>query len=287
MRRAVLLPVLLPPLLLAAAARAGEAPTARDIFRRAVAAQGELRGDQVKDVRIDFKGEISEEGPHTILRTYWYRAKDRSFRVRTASGVTDRLTTDRGVLGASDYWERVEGGSVVRLSPGNRDDAGSIGTIERERAEFERLLGMVLLARLDGDGWEIALGEPALVRLEHDEPFQLKDTLGDREKTAYHVLDATREGHPRLRLFVHTGDFTVRKAVEYDAEAPDRVRWVYYFTAYRKSPTANLALPQYLSVFRDTPSDARSRDELTKAKGLPTVHLNTGLGDRDLRPRDR
>jgi hypothetical protein len=276
----------LPVLLLAVAVRAGDAPTAKEILRKAVEAQGVLRREQVHDVRIAFVGEISEDGrPNTVLRTYWYRSSDRSFRVRTGSGSTDKLTTERGAFGADGFWERGTDGSIVELRRGNRDDAESIGTIERDRGDFERMLRMVLLTHLDD--WNVAFGEPAPVKLERDHPHEPRRTLGDREKETYHVLDATREGEPRLRLYVNTSDFTVRKAVEYDAEAPDGVRWVYYFAAYRKFPELNLLLPQYLSIYRDTPVDERSRDGLNTARGQPTVSVNMGLKDADLRPAGR
>ena len=271
--------------LLPAAAAAPEGPTARDILRRAVEAQGSLRRDDIRDVTIRFVGEIAEEGRrNTVIQTQWYRSADRSFKVRTGSGATDKLTSERGVFGDRSYWERTTGGTVLTLRRGNRDDAASIRTIERERAEFERMLRMVLLSRLDASGFEVTMGEPAPVRLERDFPHEAKGALRDRGKETYHVLDATATGEPRLRLFVHTGDFTVRKAVEYDGEAADRIRRVYYFAHYRKDPALDLLLPIYLAVYRDTPVDAESRDALTEAKGEPKVELNAGLEDAVFQP---
>jgi hypothetical protein len=283
----------LPFVLLAASVPAGEDPAqgtdagaaaARELFRKAVAAQGELKA-QVRDVTLDFDGEVSGDGEiHTALRTYWYRAHDHSFRVRTKSGAVDKLSSDRGVLGASKYWERSSADRILDLSKGNRDDAAQIKEIEKERTEFERMFRMVLLARLDGDGWQVALAEPDPVRLERDQPHQAKGTLRNREKETYHVLELTREGEPRLRLFVDTADFTVRKAIEFDVKAPDRVRFVYYFANYKTDPELKLLVPQYLSVYRDTPLSEEDRDKLNVAKGLPKVRLNTGLADADLRP---
>jgi hypothetical protein len=282
----------LPLLLLAAAAPAGDDPSppgvsgtdaAREIFRKAVAAQGEMPAE-VSDVTLDFEGEISEEGEiHTVLRTYWYRSADRSFRMRTGSEAVAKLVSDRGVAGDAKYWERSPDGGILQLSRGNRDDAEQIRAIEKERAEFERMLRMVLLARFDGDGWQVTLAEPGPARLERDQPHQIKGTLGDRGK-AYHVLDLRREGEPDLRLYVQTDDFTVRKAVEYDVKDSGRVRFVYYFADYRTDPDARLVLPRFFSVYRGTPSDKTERDELLAAKGEPKVRLNTGLKDSDLRP---
>jgi hypothetical protein len=276
---------LLPLLLLAAAAPAREDLNAREIFRRAIGAQGKLRHDDVHDVRLDFRGEITEQGvTNTVLRTYWYRRADRSFRVQTASGAVAKLASDRGVFGDAAYWERAADGTVVELRRGNRDHAESIRTIEREREEFQRMLRMVLLAGLDGDGWSVALAEPSPVKLERDLPYQPKGTLRDREKETYHVLDVTREGEPRLRLFVHTGDLTVRKAIEYDAKDQGQVRWVYYFANYERNTALDLLLPRYFSIYRDTPVDTEGKTNLNTARGEPTVALNCKLADTDLKP---
>jgi hypothetical protein len=276
---------LLPLLLLAAAAPAEGEPDARDIFRRAVGAQGSLKGDDVHGVRLEFKGEITDQGvTNTVLRTYWYRKRDRSFRVRTASGAVEKLASDRGVFGTDGYWERATDGAIVELRRGNRDDLESIRTIKREREEFQRMLRMVLLAGLDGDGWSVELAEPLPVKLDRDLPYQPKGTLRDREKETYHVLDMTRADEPRLRLYVHTGDFTVRKAIEFDAEDPGLVRWVYYFANYERNAALDLLLPRYFSIYRDTPLDDEGKTKLNAARGEPTVALNPDLVDADLRP---
>lgn len=278
-RFAVPLLLLLP----VATSPAEEDLAAKNIFRKAVDAQGKLLPEQVRDVTLSFEGEVSEKGEvHSVVRTFWYRSADRSFRVHTGSGAVDK-TSDRGVLGADGYWERSPAG-VTELSRGNRDDLAQIREIEGERGDFERMLRMVLLTRLEGDKWTMALGAKEPVRLKDDEPHNAKQTLGDREKETYYVLDATHEGEPRLQLFVHTDDFTVRKAIEYDTAKPQQVRWVYYFAGYKKDQKLNLLLPRYFSLYRDTPSE-KTRDELNAANGLPKVDLNTGLVDGDLRPK--
>lgn len=280
-------------MLLAAAVPAGEDPAqgkdggadaARAIFRKAVVAQGEMPA-KVNDVTLDFEGEISEKGEiHTVLRTYWYRSTDRSFRMRTGSEAAAKLVSDRGVAGAAKYWERSSGDGILDLSRGNRDDTAQIRAIEKERAEFERMLRMVLLARFDADAWRVAFAEPDPVRLDRDQPHQIKGTLRDRENATYHVLDLKHDGEPDLRLYVHTEDFTVRKAIEYDVKDPGRVSFVYYFADYGTDPEAKLLLPRFFSVYRGTPLDETERDGLLAAKGEPKVRLNTGLKDSDLRP---
>ncbi|MCK6461753.1 MAG: hypothetical protein L6Q95_17880 [Planctomycetes bacterium] len=256
---------------------------ARDILRKAVEAQGKLAAGDIRDVTLTFVGEVSEKGEeHAVTRTYRFRAKDRSFRVHTAAEAVDR-STERGVFGDAGYWERSSKGTVIALSRGNRDDEPTIRQIETERKDFERMLRMVLLTRIDKD-WTVTLGAPEPQRLDGDHPHELNRTLGKREEATYHVLDARRDGEAPLRLFVNTSDFTVRKAVEYEADAPGEVRWVYYFALYAKDKDAGIVLPRYFSVYRDTPSDKETRDRLNAAKGQPKVALNTGLADADLRP---
>lgn len=279
------LPRLLLPLLLlgAAAVASDETATAKDILRKAIEAQGKLAEGEVRDVTLTFSGEASEKGEvHAITRTYRFRSADRSFRVRTEAAAADR-GTDRGVLGADGYWMRSSRGSIVALSPGNRDDKEMVRQIEAERRDFERMLRMVLLSQF-ADGWTLALAAQAPVRLEADHPHEISHTLGDRSEATYHVLDATRGDEARLRLFVNTKDFTVRKAVEYEPGGADQVRWVYYFGAYALDKELGLTLPRYFSLYRDTPSDKAARDRLNTAKGETKVSLE-GLADADLRPK--
>lgn len=274
----------LPLVLLAAAAPAADGPTAQEIFRKAVEAQGEVP-KEIKDVTLSFWGEIrQDEQVNTVRRTYWYRSADRSFRVRTGSEAMEKLTSDRGVVGEATYWERGPRGETVELSRGNRDDMAQIRGIEKERKEFERMLRMVLLARFDQGGWQVALAEPKPVLLDKDHPHQPKGTLGNKEETSYHVLDLKREGEPDLRLYVHTTDFSVRKAIEYDLSDAGRVRFVYYFANYWNDPDLKLLVPRFLSIYHATPLAEGDRDEMLAAKGQPTVRLNTDLKDADLRP---
>ena len=273
-----------PLVLLAATAPAADGPSAKDILKKAVEAQGEMP-KEVRDVTLAFYGEIRQEGQvNTVRRTYWYRSADRSFRMRTGSGAMEKMTSDRGVTGETGYWERTSAGDILELTKGNRDDREQIRAIEKERKEFERMLRMVLLARFDGDGWNVALAEANPVRLDKDFPHELRHTLGKREETSYHVLDMKREGEPDLRLYVHAGDFSVRKAIELDPNDPDGARFVYYFAAYASDPEAKLLVPQFLSIYNSTPLNEKDREEMLAAKGRPTVRINADLKDADLRP---
>jgi len=271
-----------------AAAPPAAGPTAADLLHRAVQAQGTLAGD-LKDVTLSFRGEVAQQGSvNTIRRTYWYRAGDRSFRVHTSNASTDAATTDRGVFGRKTYWERSSGGAVRELHAGNRDDADALDQIAKERRDFERILRMVLLSRLDDGSWQVERGAPEAVRLSQDMPFNAKGTLEDRAKETYHVLDLTREGEPRLRLFIRTADFTVRKAVQFRLNDANEEEWTYYFGPFWRDPDAGLSLPRFFSVYKGTPTEdpGRSREELLVVKGEPTVRVNTDLADDDLKPAE-
>jgi len=275
---------LLPLLLLAAAVAGADATsTARDILKKAVAAQGKLGPDDIRDVTLTFEGQAQENGQdNAITRIYRFRASDRSFRVHTGAEAIDR-STDRGVFGADGYWQKTSKGKFLALSVGNRDDRATIEQIETERTDFERMLRMVLLARID-DSWTVTLGAAEPQRLESDFPHELSRTLGDRSKVTYFVLDLRRDGEAPLRLYVNTDDFTVRKAIEFEAKAPDQVRFVYYFAAYAPDKDLGIVLPRYFSVYHDTPADKAMRDKLNAVRGMPKVQLNTKIGDGDLRP---
>jgi len=263
-------------------------PTAADLLHRAVQAQGTLTGD-LRDVTLSFQGEVAQQGSvNTIRRTYWYRAGDRSFRVRTANASTDAATTDRGVYGRKTYWERASSGAIRELHAGNRDDADALDQIAKERRDFERILRMVLLSRLDDGSWLVERAAAGTVRLAEDMPYNAKGTLADREKETYHVLDLTREGEPRLRLFIRTADFSVRKAVQFRLGDGDEEEWTYYFGPFWRDPEAGLSLPRFFSVYKGTPTEdpGRSREDLLVVKGEPTVRVNTGLTDDDLKPAE-
>ncbi|MHC4549667.1 MAG: hypothetical protein ACYTEZ_12920 [Planctomycetota bacterium] len=267
-------------------ALAEEKPTARAVFRKAVAAQGSLPGQEIRDITLRFRGQIVEgRRINTVERLYRYRARDRSFRVQTASRASAKIRSERGVFGESGFWERAADGRILTLRRGNREDAASIKTIGKDREDFERMLRMVLLARLDDGKTQLTLSKVSPLRLEHDMPYAAVDTLGkDRKEHTYHVLDMQREGQPKLRLFIHTGTYTVRKVVQFDRQRADERRWFYYFGPYRKDPATNLTLPLYFSVYDGLPVDEQSMKARNRVRGEPKITLNAGLADTDLRP---
>lgn len=276
MKRAVSL-LLLPVLL---RVQAGEEADPAAILRRAVEAQGKLGAGQVQNVRLVFKGSILEQGRHAIRREYWYRASDRSFRVRTRSEVKTSRSTDRGVVGDAEFWERASDGSRLRLSPGNREDRKVTDGIRREREEFETALRLVFLSRLLGPETRVTFGSAGPVRLERDLPFNAKDIFGEDRSPAYFVLDVERPEESRLRLYVRSGDFTVRKAVLFQREDPAVADWIYYFGPFYRDTRLDLQLPRFLSAHVEEPVDEPSRDRGGRAWGaLQEITLNTALDD--------
>ena len=155
-----------------------------------------------------------------------------------------------------------------------------------EGADFERILRMVLLSRLLDGRSRVTLAEPTPVRLETDEPREANSILGrDRAEHCYHVIDVEREGEARLRLFVHTGDSTVRKAIQFDADDPGNPRWHYYFGPFqRQERELGLNLPRYVSMHDGFPDGKEGRARTTKLYGMLKVRLNTELKDGDLKP---
>ncbi|HEY7516226.1 MAG TPA: hypothetical protein VIC87_17175, partial [Vicinamibacteria bacterium] len=107
----------------------------------------------------------------------------------------------------------------------------------------------------------------------------------DRAEHAYHVIDVEREGEARLRLFVHAGDSTVRKAIQFDADDPGNPRWHYYFGPFRRHAGGlGLNLPQYVSMHDGFPDGKEGRSRTGKLYGRISVRLNTALKDGDLKP---
>ena len=268
---------------------------ALEIFRRAVEAQGKLRSADVEDVRIAFRGQIIEEGEHSVRREYRYRAKDRSFYLLTAATAAADQRTERGVLAGGGFWERGSGGRVFELQPGNREDGKAIRSIRKERDQFERILRLVLLARLEDKDTRIRLVSPEPVRLEDDMPRAANGILGrDRAARTYWVLAVERPDQPRLDLWIRADEpaepnranghaWSVVKAAQYDPDtnAPE---WYYYFGPYDRDTRPDLLLPRYFSAHQGEPSGKDAKEATLKYHGTLEVQLNAGLTDEDLRP---
>ena len=259
----------------------GAAPNGPAILRQAIARQGARGQADLDDIHINFRGQITrKKETHGIERNYWYRAKDRSFRVRTRSLATSRENTDRGVLGR-EYWERRKS-RIQRLHKGNRTHQKIIKTIREERTDFERILGFVLLSRLKNAA--VTLGAPRPVTIPADQPFNARSILGpNRDAERYWVLDVRRKQRPRLRLFIRTSDLTVRKAVQYHPDNEAQPVFYYYFGPYKKRDDG-LTVPRYFTVHTALPTDAKSKKSTGFARGMIELALNGGLEDPVLRP---
>ena len=264
------------------AARAqAAAPDPAAILSQAIARQGAGRQAEVDDIHINFRGQITQEQEeHGIARDYWYRAQDRSFRVRTQSLASSREKTDRGVLGEA-FWERRKG-AVQPLRQGNTTHRKIIETISKERSDFERMLGFVLLSRLKQA--VVTLGAPQPVTIPDDQPFNAGSILGrQRDTEKYWVLDVRRKQRPRLRIFLRKSDLTVRKAIQYKADNPAQPVYFYYFGPYRQRDDG-LTVPRYFTIHTARPTDTKSKKATGFARGMLELELNRGLGDPVLRP---
>jgi hypothetical protein len=283
------LPMRFPALLLALLAlpaTGDEEEAARALFRKAVEAQAAFAPEALRDVRLEFEGQIREEGDHAVARLYLYRAADRSFRIRTAAKAEPDRVSERGVLGEGGYWERDSRGRIEELSLGSETDAGLIHTIERERRDFEEVLRLVFLERLDDGRARFRLGEPAAVALERDRPFNDRQILGAARRELYRALRIERADLPPLTLFVHADDHTIRKAIVHKRARPEEPAWIYYFGQYTKAAPGSkgVNVPRLVSIHVEEPVDEASRERGVKAYGTLRLTLNAGLADADLRP---
>jgi len=261
----------------------GEPDRAHALLRAAIRAQGRFSEEDVRDVRLSFRGQATtpDRGSHVVEREYWYRREDRSFRVRTAAGA-DGSGSERGVLGRRGYWERGKNG-IRALRARNREDLGSVKTIRKERREFERMFGLVLLSRLDDEDASVRFAGDGPVRIEKDEPFDAHRVFKDRTRT-FRALEVRPKDEPRFVLFVDTNDKRIRKVVQYSRKDPGAIDYVYYFGAYRRNDSLGLVLPRYFSVHTAVPTDRKSREETNVVHGRLKLSLNEGLETRDLRP---
>ena len=255
------------------------------VFRKAIQAQGRLKQTQIKDVYLHIRGHtVDKQGEHGFNREYWYRAKDKSLRVRTQSKAANRARTDRGYLGGKGYWELTNRGTLLKLKKANRDDEEVIETIRRDRRDFTRIYETVLLSRLDDKDTELSFGTPEPVSLENDLPYSANAILGkDRKANKYYVLDVKRPGEDPLRLFIHTRNFQVHKVVEYSADGA--IDWVYYFGPFHFDEDLALWMPRYFSAHEKAePVNKQTRKDTGRYRGEVSLKLNSGLKTSDVFP---
>ncbi len=261
----------------------------RAILSRAVAAQGKLKQKDIHDLQVLFEGQIQERGQATqsVKRQYWLRSGDDSFRIRTVAGLRPSdPVSERGVLGGKpeSYWEWARKRRMP-LKLTNREHRKNIDAIQRDRREFQRIVKSVLLARLLDEGTTVAFARSRSVLLDKDEPASARHVFPDR-KARFAVIDVRRAGSDPLRFFIHEGDFTVRKVIQFDARRPGAVKSITYLGAYpAKAVKGGLRLPRSISVYSDVPTDKKSRDEFVRIAGRLTVKVNQKLGDDVFAPK--
>ena len=254
------------------------APTAKEIFRLAVQRQGGVKRSDIADIRVNVIGMLQEEGEHRIKRSYWYREADQAFRIRTTSRTRSSLRSERSRLGRSKtrYWER-SGKEVFELKRGNRTDRDSIQQIKKDLVRFESVLGLMLLNQLDTPETRIMLmtSRPVLLK---DQPYEARSIFGDRSK-GYYVLRVIRPNEPRLDLFVHEDDYSVRKAIIYTQDPRPAPKWIYYFAGFTKKNTLGILVPGIFLAYTEEPLDEKTKRKAWKLKGEIRVQLNSGLKD--------
>lgn len=259
-----------------------QAQDPQQILKRAIERQGALPEGGVKELHLSFNGQVSQKDEeHHIRRHYWYRAADRSFRIKTQSRAARKESTDRGVFG-KDFWECGAKGGVVHLSKANLNHRKVIQSIRKDRSEFERIMNMVLLSRLKDAKLTMARKNP--VKILKDHPFEENHILGaDRNAHSYWVIDVERKDRPRMRVYVHSRDFKVCKAVQFDVDEPGRPIYWYYFGPYFKRPDG-LTLPRYFTVHTSVPRDEKTRRATAFARGEIQLKINDGSADTALKP---
>lgn len=265
-------------------------PTAKEVFQRAVAAQGRIEPDEIRDLYVKFEGQVKDKGEKTqsAVREYWLRPTDRSFRIRTTAGADPaKPFSERGVLGNDKerYWERIKK-SPAELRRTNREHRKNILAIRRDRNDFQRIVRMVLLTRMNDGQSSVRFAKQKRVRLEKDQPNSARHILGKDRKAEYYVLDVARKGADPLRFFIRTDDFTVRKVVQFDREAPGKLKSVSYFGAFVKNSQAEgLVLPQAFSVYSAVPDGKNRNDATVRVSGRLKVKINGDLGDDAFFPK--
>ena len=254
------------------------AATAKEIFRRAVQRQGRVKRSDIADIRVNVVGMLQEEGEHRIKRSYWYREADKAFRIRTTSRTRSSLASERSRLGRSKtrYWER-SGREVFELKRGNRTDRESIQQIKKDLVRFESVLALMLLNQLDTPETQITLLKSHPVQLK-DQPLEARSIFGDRSK-GYYVLRVARPNEPRLDLFVHEDDHSVRKAIIYTQDPRPVPKWIYYLASFNQKNTLGILVPGIFLVYTEEPFDEKTKRKAWKIKGELRVQLNGGLKD--------
>jgi hypothetical protein len=255
------------------------AATAKEVFRRAVLHQGRVKRSDIADIRVNvINGMLQEEGEHRIMRTYWYREADQAFRIRTTSRTKKSLRSERSRLGQSRtrYFER-SGKEVFELKQGNRTDRDSIKQIKQDLVRFESVLGLMLLNQLDTPETQITLLKSRPVPLK-DQPLEARAIFGDRSK-GYYVLRVDRPNEPRLDLFVHEVDHSVRKAIIYTQDPRPVPKWIYYFASFNRRNTLGILVPGIFLVYTEEPLDEKTKRKAWKIRGELRVQLNGGLKD--------
>jgi hypothetical protein len=263
-------------------AQAGEKKpdaAAHKILASAVEAQGTLPAAGIQSLHVTFVGQVNEKGQatHSVTREYWLRVSDRSFRILTYANTKKSKRSERGVLATKKpvYWEASRG-RRIRLFGSNVEHIKVVRTIREDRRDFERILRIVLLARMQKGRGDLRRAKPPIVTIPTDEPNSLSAIFPDRE-AKYFSLNLIREGEDPLQLFLDNKSLQIKRVLQFARGEPKKLVNAYYLGAYKNQ--GGLILPRYISVHTAIPTSTKLRDSTTRLSGKLKVEVNPGLTD--------
>lgn len=268
---------------LSAAQAGGRKPdvAAGKILASAIEAQGALPAAGILSLHVKFKGQVHEHGQpeQSITREYWLRTSDRSFRILTYPNIDPSShRSERGVLGTKKpvYWEASRG-RRLRLVASNIEHIKNVRTIRKDRREFERILRIVLLARIQKGHGDLRRADPPIATIADDQPNSVRAIFKDRS-ARYHVLDLRRDGEDPLRLYLDEKSLQIKRVLQFVRGDPKKLANAYYLGAYKEQ--GGLVLPRYISVHTAIPTE-KTRVSSTRLSGTLSVEINLGLTDAD------
>jgi len=266
-------------------ANAAGAPSAKEVFQKAVERQGRVDPGNMRDVHVSVtQGRIqrTEKGKTTqnrIQSDFWYRTADRAFRIKLQSRTDAKMASERSVIGRK-YYERTN--KVIELKPGNELDLESIGQVKEKRDHFENVLGLMLLGRLDVAGTRFAFAADEPVTLAAEMPLNERMFRPD-PKARHHVVDVLRKDRETLRLFIDTTSFEVKKAEIFarpsGAKTKDNAHRIYYFGKQTREPALSVSHPGSFIEYSRVPEDENTKRDAWTLMGVLNVKINGGLAD--------
>ncbi len=253
---------------------------AHKILAAAVEAQGKLPAAGIQSLHVTFVGQVNEKGQasQSITREYWLRVSDRSFRILTYPNAKKSQRSERGVLAAKKpvYWEASRG-RRLRMVGSNVEHIKVVRTIRQDRRDFERILRIVLLTRMQKGHGDLRRANPPIVTIPNDEPNSSRHIFADRS-ARYFSLNLLREGEDPLRIFLDENSLQIKRVLQFVRDDPGTLANAYYLGAYKEQ--GGLVLPQYISVHTAIPT-SKTKEQTTRLSGRLKIVVNPGLTDAE------